>query len=294
MKVALYGRGPKQEDIIYVQKLIYEIEQRDPYVIIHKAFYEKIKDKISFSKPHRQFTSKEDMEKGVDMIFSLGGDGTLLDTLSIVGNHEIPILGINIGHLGFLTSVGREGVLSLLDELEAKNYNIGKRSVLKVSEKSFKLKNKYALNDVCVRSAKAGELLDISIFIDNEFLATYTADGVIVTTPTGSTAYNMSAGGPIISPQSQCIGITPICPHNLTFRPIIIPDTANIRLEVRESRDDIIIYLDSQYTTLNIPFSIDIKKAEFSFRLIRMNNQSFFDAIRKKLMWGTYIRTRQL
>lgn len=290
MKVALYGRSPKQDDIIYVQKLISEIEQRNPYIIIHKSFYEKIKDKISFSKPIITFTNKEDLEEGVEIIFSLGGDGTLLDTLPIMGHSEIPILGINIGHLGFLTSVGRDGIANLLEQLEDRDYYIGKRTILKVDEKSIEIKNKYALNDICLRSAKAGELLDISIFIDDEFLATYTADGVIVTTPTGSTAYNMSAGGPIITPQTPCIGITPICPHNLTFRPIIISDTSNIRLEVKQSSEDIIIYIDSQSTTVNAPFNVDIKKADFKFNLIRMNNQTFFDAIRKKLMWGTYIR----
>ena len=203
MKVALYGRSPKQDDIIYVQKLISEIEQRNPYIIIHKSFYEKIKDKISFSKPIITFTNKEDLEEGVEIIFSLGGDGTLLDTLPIMGHSEIPILGINIGHLGFLTSVGRDGIANLLEQLEDRDYYIGKRTILKVDEKSIEIKNKYALNDICLRSAKAGELLDISIFIDDEFLATYTADGVIVTTPTGSTAYNMSAGGPIITPPNS-------------------------------------------------------------------------------------------
>ena len=214
----------------------------------------------------------------------------MLDTLPIMGNSDIPVLGINIGHLGFLTSVGRDGISTLLEELEAKNYNVSKRTILKVDDKIEGIKDKYALNDVCLRSAKAGELLDISIFIDDEFLATYTADGVIITTPTGSTAYNMSAGGPIITPQTPCIGITPICPHNLTFRPIIISDTSNIRLEVKESREDIIIYIDSQCTTVKAPFDVEIKKAKFEAKLIRMQNQSFFDAIRKKLMWGTYIR----
>lgn len=290
MKVALYGRSPKQDDIVYVQQLISEIEQRSPYVIIHNTFYEKIKDKIVFTKPYKTFTNKENLEVGVDIIFSLGGDGTLLDTLPIMGNSDIPVLGINIGHLGFLTSVGRDGISNLLEELEAKNYNIDKRKVLKVCDKNIGIKNNYALNDVCLRSAKAGDLLDISIFIDDEFLATYTADGVIITTPTGSTAYNMSAGGPIITPQTPCIGITPICPHNLTFRPIIISDTSNIRLEVKESREDIIIYIDSQCTTVKAPFDVEIKKAKFEAKLIRMQNQSFFDAIRKKLMWGTYIR----
>ncbi|MDD3286101.1 MAG: NAD kinase [Bacteroidales bacterium] len=290
MRVALYGRTPKEEDIIYVQSLISIIEQSHEYIFIHEDFYQKIVDKIVFKKPIKFFTSKEELIKEVDILLSLGGDGTLLDTLPIVGNSQIPILGINIGHLGFLTSVGRDGISTLIDELEAKKYEIENHSILNVDDLKLNINNKYALNDICLRSAKAGDLLDISIYIDEEFLATYTADGVIITTPTGSTAYNMSAGGAIISPKSSCIGITPICPHNLTFRPIIIPDSSNIRLEVKESNENLLLYVDSQCVSALSPFSVEIKKADFKLKLIRMNNQSFFSAIRKKLMWGTYIR----
>ncbi|MBP1646156.1 MAG: kinase [Bacteroidetes bacterium] len=290
MRVALYGRTPKEEDIIYVQSLISIIEQSHEYIFIHKDFYQKIVDKIVFKKPIKFFTSKEELIKEVDILLSLGGDGTLLDTLPIVGNSQIPILGINIGHLGFLTSVGRDGISTLLEELEAKKYEIENHSILNFDDLKLNINNKYALNDICLRSAKAGDLLDISIYIDEEFLATYTADGVIITTPTGSTAYNMSAGGAIISPKSSCIGITPICPHNLTFRPIIIPDSSNIRLEVKESNENLLLYVDSQCVSALSPFSVEIKKADFKLKLIRMNNQSFFSAIRKKLMWGTYIR----
>ena len=290
MRVALYGRTPKQEDIIYVQGLITTIEQSHEHVLIHKAFYQKIIDKILFKKPVKLFSSKEELIEEADILLSLGGDGTLLDTLQIVGNSQIPILGINIGHLGFLTSVGRDGINNLLEELKQKNYDTENHSILKVDDSKAIIKDKFALNDICLRSAKAGELLDISIYIDEEFLATYTADGIIITTPTGSTAYNMSAGGAIISPKSSCIGITPICPHNLTFRPIIIPDNSNIRLEVKEQNENLLLYVDSQCFSSLSPFSVSIKKADFKLKLIRMNNQSFFSAIRKKLMWGTYIR----
>lgn len=290
MRVALYGRTPKQEDIIYVQSLISIIELSHEYILIHEAFYEKIIDKIVFAKPVKCFKIKEELIKEADILLSLGGDGTLLDTLPIVGNSQIPILGINIGHLGFLTSVGRDGISTLIDELEAKKYEIENHSILNVDDLKLNINNKFALNDICLRSAKAGDLLDISIYIDEEFLATYTADGVIITTPTGSTAYNMSAGGAIISPKSSCIGITPICPHNLTFRPIIIPDNSNIRLEVKEKNENLLLYVDSQCVSVSSPFSVEIKKADFKLKLIRMNNQSFFSAIRKKLMWGTYIR----
>lgn len=290
MRVALYGRTPKEEDIIYVQSLISIIEQSQEYIFVHEDFYQKIVDKIVFKKPIKFFISKEELLKNADILLSLGGDGTLLDTLPIVGNSQIPILGINIGHLGFLTSVGRDGISTLLEELKAEKYEIENHSILNVDDSKLNINNKFALNDICLRSAKAGDLLDISIYIDEEFLATYTADGVIITTPTGSTAYNMSAGGAIISPKSSCIGITPICPHNLTFRPIIIPDNSNIRLEVKEKDENLLLYVDSQCVSASSPFSVEIKKADFKLKLIRMNNQSFFSAIRKKLMWGTYIR----
>lgn len=292
MRVALFGRTPKCEDIIYVQNLILDIEKSNTCVVIYKPFYEKIKNKVCFNKEIKFFENKEGLEKETDVLLSLGGDGTLLDTLPIIKDSLIPILGINIGHLGFLTSVGRDGIPSLLEELNQKNFEVENHSILKVDDKSLDINDKYALNDICLRSAKAGELLDISIHIDDEFLATYTADGVIVSTPTGSTAYNMSAGGPIISPKSSCICITPICPHNLTFRPIVIPDNSNIRLEVKELNTNVILYIDSQCKNIESPFNVLINKADFQVKIIRMNNQSFFTAIRNKLMWGTYIRRK--
>lgn len=291
MRVALFGRTPKDEDIIYVQNLISGIEQRNPYVVIHKTFYEAINKKVVFTKPVHLYENKEGLDKDVEVLLSLGGDGTLLETLPIIGDSQIPILGINIGHLGFLTSVGRDGISTLVDELRQNKYDVENHSLLKIDDK-HNIKDKYALNDICLRSAKAGDLLDIIIYIDDELLATYTADGVIITTPTGSTAYNMSAGGPIISPNSACIGITPICPHNLTLRPIIIPDSSKIRLEVKELETNVLLYLDSQCNNIESPFSVEINKADFDVKIIRMNNQSFFTAIRNKLMWGTYIRRR--
>ena len=133
-------------------------------------------------------------------------------------------------------------------------------------------------------------MASVNLYANDVFVTNYKADGVIVSTPTGSTAYNMSAGGAIISPKSSCIGITPICPHNLTFRPIIIPDNSNIRGEVKEKNENLLLDVDSQCVSVSSPFSVEIKKADFKLKLIRMNNQSFFSAIRKKLMWGTYIR----
>ncbi|MBP1630657.1 MAG: ATP-NAD/AcoX kinase [Bacteroidetes bacterium] len=292
MRVALFGRRPKDEDIIYVQNLINQIEQNFDFVFIHEKFYNKIKEKVCFSKPLKLFNTKEELINGADILLSLGGDGTFLDTLPIVKDSQIPIIGINLGHLGFLTSVGRNGLENLIEELKQKKFNIENHSLLMINDKDLGIEDKYALNDICLRSSKAGDILDIDIFVDDEFLATYTADGVIITTPTGSTAYNMSAGGPIISPKSSCIGITPICPHNLTFRPIIIPDSSKLRLEVAETSTSISLHMDSLTNEMKPPFSVTINKAEFKVKVIRMHNQSFYTAIRNKLMWGTSIRQR--
>ncbi|MDR0971218.1 MAG: NAD(+)/NADH kinase [Bacteroidales bacterium] len=283
MQFALYGRNPKENDIIYVEELIKHIETLSSKVIIHNIFYEQIKDRVSFSFPPTIFSKKEEIIDKVSFLLSLGGDGTLLDTLPIVCNSNIPVLGINIGHLGFLTSAGRDDIKTLLEQLTNGEYSIEEHSLLKLD--SF-----YALNDITIRSQKAGELLDISLYIDDDFLATYTSDGIIITSPTGSTAYNMSAGGPIITPKTPCFGITPICPHNLTFRPLIIPDNSKISLQVEEENENIALCIDSQLKVIKAPFNIVIQKADFNLKLVRMKNQNFFGAIRKKLMWGTYIR----
>lgn len=292
MRVALFGRTPKEEDIIYVQKLIDRIEQVNNKLFIHERFYNKIKSKVRITKDIECFNTKEELKIGADILISLGGDGTFLETLPIVMDSEIPIIGINLGHLGFLTSVGRDGVDILFDELNQENFTIENHSLIKLFDNSNKLETNYALNDIYLKASKIENLLDINIYVDNEFLATYTADGVIITTPTGSTAYNMSAGGPIISPKSSCLGITPICPHNLTLRPIIIPDNSIICLEIPDSNKEVSLYMDSFSRILKPPFKISISKADFDIKLIRMQGESFFTAIRNKLMWGANIRRK--
>lgn len=294
MQIAIFGKNCKQEDLCYIEDLFSQISQHSKEILISKDFFLFLQDKITLPYDCKISTFDENniKDKKIDILFSLGGDGTLLDTLSVVKNTTLPVLGINLGHLGFLTSVGRKEIKNLLSEIEKGNYKVEKHSVLKASCK-FSKEERFAINEVCVRSLSPGELLEIDAYIGDEYLTTYTSDGLIATTPTGSTAYSMSCGGPIISPNSRCLCITPISPHNLTLRPLIIPDDSLIRFVINDSRKGISLHLDSQIYPLETPISIEISKADMELNVIRMQNQTFFSAIRNKLMWGTNLRQRK-
>lgn len=239
-----------------------------------------------------------------DYLFSIGGDGTLLSSVQFIhsGNHESfpPILGINFGHLGFLTTVGRENIEATVDDLLAGRYTLERRTLLKVErEKEEKGFISYALNEVFLHRPEGSSLLRTQVFVDGQYVATYAGDGVIVATPTGSTAYSLSCGGPILTPDSGSLVITPIGAHTLTLRPIIVPDSASLRLVTVPSThhtgtvcDDnqITLGMDSRRLTLPAVSELRLARAPFTISLIRMNTQNFFSAIRDKLMWGTEVR----
>ena len=226
-----------------------------------------------------------DSVAGCDLICSIGGDGTLLSSVQFVssGNPSDfpPILGINFGHLGFLTTVGRENLHSLVDDLLAGRYTLEERTLLSVNS------NEYTLNEVFLHRKEEASLLRTQVYVDNQYVATYAGDGVIVATPTGSTAYSLSCGGPILTPDSRCFVITPISAHTLTLRPIIVPDTATIRLHIC---DECFLGVDSRRRTLPADSDLNLQRTPFTIRLVRMNTQNFFSAIREKLMWGTEVR----
>ncbi len=226
-----------------------------------------------------------DSVAGCDLICSIGGDGTLLSSVQFArsGNPVDfpPILGINFGHLGFLTTVGKENLDSLADDLLAGRYTLEERTLLRVGS------DDYTLNEVFVHRKEEASLLRTQVYVDNQYVATYAGDGVIVATPTGSTAYSLSCGGPILTPDSRCFVITPISAHTLTLRPIIVPDTAIVRLHIC---DECFLGVDSRRHTLPADYDLELQRATFSIRLVRMNTQNFFSAIREKLMWGTEVR----
>ncbi|MDR0790225.1 MAG: NAD(+)/NADH kinase [Bacteroidales bacterium] len=284
--IALFSTNVKTEDIEYIQLLINQIESHHFKIRFYEPFYLQIKDHIR-THSHNIFNNAKDLRPH-DYLFSLGGDGTLLSAAALLleGKHktDVPILGINFGRLGFLTSVGKNELDNLLSDIENQRYNLEFHSLLR-------WKDNFALNEVCLRSSKAGKMLDVDVFVDDKFLTTYTSDGIIVATPTGSTAYSLSCGGPIISPKVKCFCITPIAPHNLTFRPLVVTDTQQIRLEVKSIRCDVSLHLDSRSFVLNKKETVSLQKADFDIKLMRLQNHTFFTAIGNKLMWGTNLLT---
>lgn len=227
-----------------------------------------------------------------DFLFSIGGDGTLLSSVQFVDPEHPeafpPVLGINFGHLGFLTTVGKENLHGMVDELLAGRFTLEERSLLQLRPPTSDFRPQYSLNEVFVHRTEEASLLRTQVFVDEQYVATYAGDGVIVATPTGSTAYSLSCGGPILTPDSRCLLITPISAHTLTLRPIILPDTAKIRLHVD---DDCFLGTDSRRTSLAGGSDLLLAKTPFTIRLVRLGQQNFFTAIREKLMWGTEVRS---
>ena len=231
-----------------------------------------------------------------DFLFSIGGDGTLLNSVQFVRpDHPEdfpPVLGINFGHLGFLTTVGKENLHGMIKSLLDGEFTLEERTLLQVSGSPLPtthcpLPTHYVLNEVFVHRTEEASLLRTQVYVDEQYVATYAGDGVIVATPTGSTAYSLSCGGPILTPDSRCLVITPISAHTLTLRPIIVPDSAAIRLHLC---DECFLGIDSRRTTLGPDCDLTLRRAPFTIRLIRMNTQNFFSAIRDKLMWGSEVR----
>jgi NAD+ kinase len=243
-----------------------------------------------------------DSVDGCDYLFSIGGDGTLLSSVQFVHSSDPqsfpPILGINFGHLGFLTTVGKENLTTMVEDLLEGRFSLERRTLLKIESKTWEDEH-FALNEVFLHRPEGSSLLRTQVYVNGDYVATYAGDGVIVATPTGSTAYSLSCGGPILTPDSGCFVITPIGAHTLTLRPIIVPDSARLRLltvptthhdGVAHADEQITLGMDSRRLTLTTQAELMLQRAPFAISLIRMNTQNFFSAIRDKLMWGTEVR----
>jgi NAD+ kinase len=291
MKVALFGKTISENDVPYLQGFIDRLGVLDGVVYLYTPFFEAIRERIRFSRQPLMFTTHQEITGQVEYLFSIGGDGTLLDTITLVGDSGIPVIGINMGRLGFLSGIPKEEILPALDEIIEGKYTIEERTLLRLeSANNLFGELNYALNDFTVYKSSPNSLLSIKMFVNDEFLNTYWADGLIVATPTGSTAYSMSCTGPILSPDSENFVITPIASHNLTVRPIVIRDTSVIRITIESRNVECHIGLDSRMLKLAVPMELVIKKEIFKFHLLRMQGRNFFESIRAKLKWGLDIR----
>lgn len=287
MQIAIYGRVLHKSDLQDIRVLFdccfkYKVEP-----ILFHDYYLAIKDHIRFSRKIKTFKNHQDFVKEVECVISVGGDGTLLDTITFVQNSNIPIVGINIGRLGFLASTGREEIESTIYAIVNRVYSIDYRSLIHLDCNSpiFGSLN-FALNEFSIHKKDSSSMIIIHTYINGELLNSYWADGLIVATPTGSTGYNLSCGGPIIFPTSENFVITPIAPHNLNVRPIIVSDNCILSFEIEGRNENFLCTLDSRYASIDSSYQLAIKKEKFKIGLLRINDTNFLQTLRNKLMWG--------
>ena len=287
MTIAIFGSQYPEHFSKYIQHLIKKLEAEHINLIVEEDFSIFLKNNIRFNKEISTFNSYESLKNKADFLFSIGGDGTLLKAVTYVRETDVPILGINTGRLGFISSISADQIDDAITDILKGNYTINERTLLELStdKKLFKDKN-FALNEVAVSKKDTSSMIRIDAFVDDEFLNTYWADGLVVSTPTGSTGYSLSCGGPIIMPVTNNIIITPNAPHNLNVRPIVIDDNSIIKLKV-EDRDQLaLVSLDSRSRAFDAETELIIKKANFKTKLVQPQNNSFTTTIRHKLMWG--------
>lgn len=287
MNIALFGKAVTDEALPFIQEMLNALDQLDGNIWVYHTFYQRISGRVRFSREPVVFARQEEIVNRVDFLFSIGGDGTILDAVSLVGDSGIPITGINLGRLGFLSSISREQILPAIQAIHNGQFQIEGRTLLQLNAppQLFGMYN-YALNELTVHKPNVMAMLTIKTWINDAFLNAYWADGLIVATPTGSTAYSLSCTGPIIAPDSENILITPISSHNLTVRPIILRDDCEIRITVAGKNSDFLVSLDSRTVKVDPGTELYIRKAPFRINLLRLTDKNFFQTIREKLNWG--------
>ena len=291
MNIALFGKTISEDTKPYIQQIVNKLEAVGANIMVFAPYYYIIKSEIVFNSEVSIFNNHNDLRDKVDFLFSIGGDGTLLDTLTLVRDSGIPIIGINVGRLGFLSSISKNEICKAIDNIISGDYLIDKRSLLKIKEpKNLFGELNYGLNELSVSRRESASLMVIHVYVDDIFLNSYWADGIIVSTPTGSTAYSMSCGGPFITPGSKNFVITPIATHNLTVRPVVISDNCKIRIKAEGRDKNFFVSLDSRFEKIDSSMEIEIEKCDFEVNLVQLENKDFFSAIREKLKWGLDVR----
>ncbi|ATP59030.1 NAD kinase [Pedobacter ginsengisoli] len=287
MKIAIYGREFNNSVLPYVQEVFNVLESYNNPILVYDKYLDFIKDKIKLPANIQIFTCHDDLLGETDVLLSLGGDGTLLDTLSLIRDSGIPVIGINFGRLGFLASINKDEIKKAFEALHNREFTLDKRSLLSLTSKHglFGDEN-FALNDITIHRRDNSAMMIIHAYMNNEFVNSYWADGLIIATPTGSTAYSLSCGGPIIYPSSQNFVITPIAPHNLNVRPVIIPDDVSLTFEIEARSAKFLVSCDSRTETVDKSVKIILNKASFHVNLIRLNNETYLTTLRNKLLWG--------
>lgn len=289
MKVAIYGQYYQNTTLPIIERLFTFLETHKVHFFIEANFLKILSENKAIQKNYETFSSYKDLNKSYDMLLSVGGDGTFLRAVTYVRNTGIPILGINAGRLGFLANVQQENIEKFLQLVLEKKYKISKRSLLSLTC-SPKIPNiqelNFAMNEVTVSRKDTTSMITIETYLNGEYLTSYWADGLIVSTPTGSTGYSLSCGGPILTPDATSLVITPIAPHNLNARPIVIPDKTVLKLKVTGREENYLVSLDSRIASVKNESILTIKKTPFKINVVEISEESFLKTLRNKLLFG--------
>lgn len=289
MKIGIYGQFYHENSGIYIQQLLETLDKNNIEVVIEKNFLELINLHDDIDKTYSHFSTFEELDKSYDLFFSIGGDGTILKTITYVRDLGIPIAGINTGRLGFLATIQKEEIKDSIALILNKKFKTSSRSIVTIETepktKEFGVLN-FAMNEIAISRRNTTSMITVHTSLNEEFLTSYWADGLIVSTPTGSTGYSLSCGGPVITPDTESFILTPIAPHNLNARPLVIPDNKEIKLQISGREDQYLVSLDSRIHTLPNDTTLVIKKAPFIINMVVLEHDSFLKTLRKKMLWG--------
>ena len=289
MKVAIYGQYYQNSTEPIINDIFVFFNKNKVEMIIESHFLKMLNEKKIVENKYKTFTSHTELDSSFDMLISIGGDGTILRAATLVRDSGIPILGINAGRLGFLASVQKENIASFMQFIIDKKYTISKRTLLSLTctppNESIDEIN-FAMNEITVSRKDTTSMITIDTYLNEEYLNSYWADGLIISTPTGSTGYSLSCGGPILTPDVKSLVITPIAPHNLTARPLVVPDETEIRLKVSGRDEYYLVSLDSRVTSVRNESVLTLKKTPFQINMVEIPEETFLKTLRSKLLWG--------
>lgn len=286
MKIAIFGQNYQGNTENIVSEVIKILNDNNVEILIEEKFKDSFK---TINNNLNTFESHDELDSSIDVLISIGGDGTILRAVTLVRDKNIPIVGINTGRLGFLATVQIENINTLLNKVINKDFTISQRSLLSlqcIPKNPDLVDLNFALNEVTVSRKDSTSMITIETYLNGEYLTSYWADGLIISTPTGSTGYSLSCGGPVLMPDVNSLVITPIAPHNLNARPLVIPDNTEIELRITGREEQYLVSLDSRITSVTNETLLKIKKTSFQVNMIEFKDEGFLKTIRKKLLWG--------
>lgn len=290
MRIGIHGRDFQTKSPRFIEKLLSQLSEHQVEIWLSSRFIKQVKSEALKRIKYKSFELGDNL-KNLDFFLSLGGDGTMLESVTFVAKAEVPILGINTGRLGFLATTSRENAHNALESLLSGNYKVESRTLIRlISTPPLFGSLNFALNDLTIMKKDTSSMITVHVYVDGELLNSYWADGIIVSTPTGSTGYSLSCGGPLVSPKSESFIITPVSPHNLGSRPIVISDDSEISFEIEGRSKKYLVSLDSRFETVDDTVKLRMSRERFKVKLVMLPGHHYFKTLRQKLNWGLDIR----